>query len=143
MSVFHFGEFRARPASRRLDWREDPVSLTAKQFDLLLVFLENPGTPLSKQAIREKVWPDTFVEENNLTQVVFQLRKALAAVAGDEPYIETLPKIGYQFVAPVTLVIESAPAAGEILSLEPPDLSRPWNWRWFIAAAAVVMLAGT
>ena len=80
MTVYRFGEFRVDPGSRRLDWRETPVSLTAKQFDLLLAFLERPGAALSKQELQQRVWPDTFVEENNLTQHIFQLRKALAAV---------------------------------------------------------------
>jgi DNA-binding winged helix-turn-helix (wHTH) protein/Tfp pilus assembly protein PilF len=133
MTVYRFGEFRADPGSRRLDWRETPVSLTAKQFDLLLAFLERPGAALSKQELQQRVWPDTFVEENNLTQHIFQLRKALGAVGGDTVYIETLPKVGYQFVAPV--------AAEEIAPEIVPG--RAPAWRWVAAAVAMAVLAAT
>ena len=133
MTVYRFGEFRVDPGSRRLDWRETPVSLTAKQFDLLLAFLERPGAALSKQELQQRVWPDTFVEENNLTQHIFQLRKALAAVGGDTIYIETLPKVGYQFVAPV--------AAEEIAPEIVPG--RASAWRWVAAAVAMAVLAAT
>lgn len=133
MTVYRFGEFRADPGSRRLDWRETPVSLTAKQFDLLLAFLERPAAPVSKREVQQRVWPDTFVEEKNLTQHIFQLRKALGAVGGDTIYIETLPKVGYQFVAPVT-VEEIAP---EIVPGRAPA------WRWVAAAVAMAVLAAT
>lgn len=133
MTVYRFGEFRVDPGSRRLDWRETPVSLTAKQFDLLLAFLERPAAPVSKREVQQRVWPDTFVEEKNLTQHIFQLRKALGAVGGDTVYIETLPKVGYQFVAPVT-VEEIAP---EIVPGRAPA------WRWVAAAVAMAVLAAT
>jgi len=100
--VHQFHEFTLKPQSRTLLWRGQPLTLTAKQFDLLLALVERAGRPVDKQELRELVWPDVHVEENNLTQHVFQLRKALAAVAGDTTFIETLPKTGYQFVAPVT-----------------------------------------
>ncbi len=135
MAVYRFGEFRADPGLRRLDWQDTPVSLTAKQFDLLLAFLERPGVPVSKQELQQRVWPDTFVEENNLTQHIFQLRKALAGAAGDTTIIETLPKVGYQFVVPVT-------AAGpEAASPEPVPAG--FRWRWAAGALALVLFAGT
>jgi len=144
MAVFRFGEFRVDPASRRLDWQDNPVSLTAKQFDLLVAFLDRPGVPLTKQELQSAVWPDVAVEENNLTQHVFQLRKALAAAGGETVYIETLPKIGYQFVAAVRREDESLEAA----PVPPPSAAsfatRPRHRvRWMIAGVAVLLFAGT
>lgn len=143
MAVYRFMDFRAHPEARRLDWQDKPVSLTAKQFDLLVAFLERPGTPLTKQELQQRVWPDTFVEENNLTQHVFQLRKALAKHAGPgASFIETLPKVGYQFVAAVILEQEEGPAPAPA----PPSAPPPYTtirWRWITAALAVLLFAGT
>lgn len=138
MVVYRFADFRALPEARRLDWQDKPVSLTAKQFDLLIAFLERPGVPLAKQDLQQRVWPDTFVEENNLTQHVFQLRKALAKCAGSEAsFIETLPKVGYQFVAPVSVERDPPPAE----PLPPP--STTIRWRWVAAAVLILLFAGT
>lgn len=131
MTEFRFGEFRVDPGSRRLEWQGTPVPLTAKQFDLLLAFVERPGVPLSKQELQQRVWPDTFVEENNLTQHIFQLRKALAGVGGETVYIETLPKVGYQFVAPVT--------TEEVVFVP----GRAPAWRWVVGVLVLVLFAGT
>jgi DNA-binding winged helix-turn-helix (wHTH) protein/tetratricopeptide (TPR) repeat protein len=97
---------------------EENVPLPAKVFDLLLFFASNPGRPLLKNEILSAVWPDTFVEESNLNQNVFLLRKALAP-DGDS-LIVTLPRRGYQFTADVTPVIELATPgqviAGQVLA---------------------------
>lgn len=140
MAVYRFAEFRTHPESRRLDWQDKPVSLTAKQFDLLIAFLERPGVPLTKQELQQRVWPDTFVEENNLTQHVFQLRKALTKCAGPEAsFIETLPKVGYQFVAPVRIETDSSFVAPH----PPPQTATTPRWRWLAVAGLILLFAGT
>lgn len=97
-----FGVFRIDVAERVLFGEKGVVSLTPKAFDTLLVLVENSGHVLSKEALMEKVWPDSFVEENNLAQNISALRKALDE-EGVRPqkYVETVPKRGYRFIADV------------------------------------------
>ena len=78
------------------------MSLTPKVFDTLLVLLENSSHVLTKKELMEKVWPDSFVEENNLAQNISILRKALGEGKEGEQYIQTVPKRGYRFVGDVT-----------------------------------------
>jgi pimeloyl-ACP methyl ester carboxylesterase/DNA-binding winged helix-turn-helix (wHTH) protein len=97
-----FGVFRIDVTERVLSGEKGVVSLTPKAFDTLLVLVENSGHVLSKEELMEKVWPDSFVEENNLAQNISALRKALDE-EGVRPqkYIETVPKRGYRFIADV------------------------------------------
>ena len=98
--LYQFGPFAVDVAERVL-WREGrPVALPPKAFDLLLVLVENSGHLLEKDELMQRLWPDTFVEEANLPNTISLLRKALAG-DGDHPYIETVPRRGYRFVAAV------------------------------------------
>ena len=78
------------------------MPLTPKVFDTLLVLLENSSHVLTKKELMQQVWPDSFVEENNLAQNISILRKALGKGKEGEHYIQTVPKRGYRFVANVT-----------------------------------------
>jgi pimeloyl-ACP methyl ester carboxylesterase/DNA-binding winged helix-turn-helix (wHTH) protein/class 3 adenylate cyclase len=86
-----------------------PVPLTPKAFETLVVLVENNGHVLSKDELMKRVWPDSFVEENNLSQNISQLRRALQS-AGTQPthYIETVPRRGYRFKAQVAVREEDA-----------------------------------
>ena len=96
---YQFGPFRLDPDERML-WRGDvPVTLTVKAFETLLVLVEGGGRVISKDELLQKVWPDSFVEENNLSQQISYLRKALDETDSGIKYIETLPKRGYRFIA--------------------------------------------
>ncbi|HKQ99493.1 MAG TPA: alpha/beta fold hydrolase [Pyrinomonadaceae bacterium] len=99
--LYGFGPFRLDTADRTLLCGSDLVQLTPKVFDTLLVLVENTGRTLGKNELMEKVWPDSFVEENNLAQNISILRKALGEGAEGLKYIETVPKRGYRFVADV------------------------------------------
>ncbi|HSE18996.1 MAG TPA: alpha/beta fold hydrolase [Pyrinomonadaceae bacterium] len=77
------------------------VSLTPKVFDTLLALLENPSHVMTKKELMQQVWPDSFVEENNLAQNISILRKALGKTNEGEHYIQTVPKRGYRFVGDV------------------------------------------
>src|SRR5262245_19192275 len=78
-----------------------PVPLTPKAFDTLLLLVENRGRLVEKEALMKSVWPDSFVEENNLNRSIYILRKALGESSAQAKYIETVPKHGYRFVASV------------------------------------------
>jgi TolB-like protein/DNA-binding winged helix-turn-helix (wHTH) protein/Flp pilus assembly protein TadD len=83
---------------------QELVPLTPKAFDILLALLENDGRIVRKDDLMKKVWPNTFVEEGNLTQNVSLLRKALGETANGPQFIETVPRRGYRFVAPVNKI---------------------------------------
>ena len=88
------------------------VSITPKIFDMLLLFLENPNRLLGKEEIMRTVWPDTHIDEATLTRTVSELRKTLGEKAGEVNFVQTVPKRGYRFVAPVETTVDIAPEAG-------------------------------
>jgi len=98
---YEFGPFRLDLAERRLLRQEEVVPLTPKVFETLLALLEHHGQVLGKDALMERIWPDAVVEEANLVQNVFILRKVLGESEEGRQYIETLPRRGYRFVAAV------------------------------------------
>jgi pimeloyl-ACP methyl ester carboxylesterase/DNA-binding winged helix-turn-helix (wHTH) protein len=98
---YAFGIFRIDVIERVLLKEKAVVPLTPKVFDTLLFLVENGGHMLGKEELIEKVWPDSFVEENNLAQNISTLRKALGEGIDGAKYIETVPKRGYRFVADV------------------------------------------
>ena len=103
--AFDFGPYRLEVAQQRLLHAGEPVPLRAKVFDTLVELVARPGRLLTKEELVAAVWPDTIVEEGNLSHNISVLRRALRH--GDGPYIETVPKRGYRFVAPVVAVGES------------------------------------
>src|ERR1700755_1233683 len=98
---YALGAFRLDAGERVLLGERGVVPLTPKAFDTLLVLVENSGHLLGKEELMRKVWPDSFVEENNLAQNISMLRKALGEDACGQKYIETVPKRGYRFAAEV------------------------------------------
>ena len=100
-NLYAFGDFRLDASERRLSRGEISIALAPKTFDLLLFLVQNEGRLLRKDDLLAAVWPDATVEENNLTVAVSALRKAFGESEGKR-YIETIPKSGYRFVAPVT-----------------------------------------
>jgi pimeloyl-ACP methyl ester carboxylesterase/DNA-binding winged helix-turn-helix (wHTH) protein len=100
--VYAFGVFRLDADERVLCGERGSVPLTPKAFDTLLALVEQSGHVLGKEELMRRVWPDSFVEENNLAQNISALRKALGEEAGGQKYIETVPKRGYRFVAEVS-----------------------------------------
>jgi TolB-like protein/DNA-binding winged helix-turn-helix (wHTH) protein/Tfp pilus assembly protein PilF len=102
MGVYYFGPFRLDEEARRLSHLGEPVPLTAKVFDTLSVLVRNHGRVLDKEELLSAIWPGTAVEEANLTQNVFTLRKVLGDNAKDGRYIATIPGRGYSFVARVS-----------------------------------------
>lgn len=116
---YDFDGFRVDPVRRRLVRDGEVVAITPKAFSILLILIENRGEVVEKEDIIQKVWPDTFVTEANLTQNVSSLRKALGERANDARYIVTVPGRGYTFVADVDETPRDA--TGEIsLSMLPP-----------------------
>ena len=117
--MYEFGPFRMDSHEHAL-WREGKVvPLSPKLFDTLLVLVQSSGHLVDKEELLRRVWPDSFVEEGNLTKNVFLLRKILENGA-DVSYIETVPKRGYRFVAEVKTIQGngSRPQVAETAELE-------------------------
>ena len=102
--VFHFGEFTLDVQERRLQRSADAVRLAPKAFDVLVALLQHSGRLVSKDELLARVWPDSFVEEGILTVHVSALRRTLGDETQPSNYIETVPRSGYRFVAPVRRV---------------------------------------
>jgi len=100
-TIYEFGPFQIDMERYLLLRDDEPIPLSPKVFETLLFLVENRGRVGKKDEIINSVWPDTFVEESNLAQNVFLLRKALGEEKNEHRYIVTIPGVGYRFVAPV------------------------------------------
>src|SRR5688572_33243377 len=112
VTSYRFGPFRLVLRERLLYCQGEPVSLTPKAFETLRVLVERHGRLVTKDDLLQEVWPDVVVEENNLAQHISMLRRTLAQAGADGRFIDTVPKRGYRFVAPVD--------DGEPASIAPP-----------------------
>jgi len=101
---YEFGSFRLDPTQRLLLRDGTLVPLTLKAFDLLIILVESDGQVLTKDELMQRVWPDNFVEEANLSHHIHKLREALGERAQIDNYSETLARRGYRFVTKVTEV---------------------------------------
>jgi Tol biopolymer transport system component/DNA-binding winged helix-turn-helix (wHTH) protein len=110
--AYKFGPYTLDPSRRTLSRGAEPVSIAGKAFDVLLVLLERHGQVVEKQDLLRLVWPDTIVEEANLSQQIFMLRKLLGEAPDRRSYIATAPKRGYGFF-------------GEVQVEAPPVVSHP------------------
>ncbi|HKU76129.1 MAG TPA: winged helix-turn-helix domain-containing protein, partial [Pyrinomonadaceae bacterium] len=98
---FEFGPFQLDLNDRLLTRAGEVISLRPKATEILVRLVTNAGQLIRKDDLLKEVWPDTFVEESNLSQTIFVLRKALGDDRGEPKYIETVPRRGYRFVAAV------------------------------------------
>ena len=140
MSVYEFGPFRLDAGQLLLFERGEPVALGPKVVETLLALIEHPGEVLTKSALLDRIWPEGYVDEANLAQNVYVLRKVLRG-RWDVEAIETIPRRGYRFVAPVTRVeaVHVSPRLPAAAAVRPRRL-----WESFaVAALALVLIAGT
>jgi DNA-binding winged helix-turn-helix (wHTH) protein/tetratricopeptide (TPR) repeat protein len=149
---YRFDDFELHPAGHSFLRRGEKIHLAPKTFEVLVFLVSNAGRVILKDELLTAVWPGAFVEESNLTQHIFGLRKALADKSG---YIVTIPGRGYQFTAPVTIVTEEEQSAAASYTLQRTTertqvvfeetvypAPAPWWKRWPAIAAAVVLFAG-
>lgn len=104
---YQFGDFVLEVENCRLLKADTPVSLTHKSFEVLLFLLENRGKILKKEELLDHLWEGNYVEEANLTQHIYMLRKVLKQTEASEVFIETIPKNGYRFAAEVRESLET------------------------------------
>jgi DNA-binding winged helix-turn-helix (wHTH) protein len=150
---FEFGPFRADLLTHRLLRDGEVVPLQPKAFDTLVVLIQNRGRVVERAVLMKTLWPDSFVEEANLTQYVFTLRKALGEQPNGQPYIETVPRRGYFFAADareirdaveaeigVTLRALESESRPETPSHQPGASTQVPTAHWLTLAAIVVGL---
>jgi DNA-binding winged helix-turn-helix (wHTH) protein len=139
--TYEFGPFRVDPDKETLHRDGEPVPLTHKTFQILLVLIRNNKEVVTKDDLMKTVWPDTFVEEANLSRNIFMLRKALGESPQDHRYIVTVPGQGYRLAENVRVVADqevSIIAANHSKMQVQVKETRPWGW---IALAVIVLLA--
>jgi eukaryotic-like serine/threonine-protein kinase len=136
---WEFDKFRLLPDKRLLLSDGAPVPLTAKAFDTLVLLLEERNRVMSKDELLHAIWPDVVVEEGNLTQQIFLLRKALGETAQHPRYIATVPGHGYRFTAPVTEIGAGVPRTGEeaVTTIESVPGVSPWTQRRVLFAVVL------
>jgi len=151
--LYEFGPYRLDKQKRQL-WRDgQPVPLTAKAMEILVSLVERHGKVVSKDELIEMLWPDSYVEEGNLTQNVFLLRKGLGETARDHNYVVTVPGTGYRFAADVreitngnggagpAVTAEAVPAtAGSATTPDRPRVVGRRKWLW-IGTAILLLVA--
>ena len=130
--VYEFKGFRLEAAQRRLLHNGQPVPLKPKILDLLLLLVQMRGRLVEKDELMKEIWPNTIVEENNITVSMSILRKILGEDRNGRQFIETVPGRGYRFVAPVNVISaeqatgpetptgSTAAVAAEVETREPP-----------------------
>lgn len=123
--TFLFGTFRLDENERSLLRDGNLVPLTAKAFDVLVLLVQKRGHVVSKQEFMDKVWAGSFVEEANLTQNIFTLRKVMGQGQGRQGIIQTVPGRGYRFSAEVR---ELAPGTETPTSITVPSDSGAKEW---------------
>jgi eukaryotic-like serine/threonine-protein kinase len=157
--LYEFGPFRVDPEKQVLLREDHPVAISPKVFETLLILVRHSRQVVSKEDLMKALWPDAFVEEANLSQNIFMLRKALGDTPEDRRYIVTLPGRGYRFAEQVRtvtqdgedvviesrsraqMVVEQAGSApSETLHVLPTGLNRKLSWKYLLPIGSVVAL---
>src|SRR5258708_24832946 len=164
--IYQFGPFRMDSVERTLVRDRESIPLTLKAFDILLVLVQNSGHVMQKDELMNAVWADTAVEESNLSQNIYTLRKTLGQIVEGQEFIETVPRVGYRFAAPVEelqtedtdlvlerhttsqIVIEQEEVAAEHRTEESPLIKelpgippKRHKWFWMLSAVTAVCIA--
>jgi DNA-binding winged helix-turn-helix (wHTH) protein len=105
---YDFEDFRLDVTNEQLLKDSQPIPLTHKAFKTLLILVQNHGQLVKKEDIIRQIWHDSFVEDANLTQHIYVLRKTLGNNKDGKPFIETIPKRGYCFVGEIQKVTHDA-----------------------------------
>src|SRR5215471_12671547 len=136
-----FGPFEVNGEAGELRKRGVRVRLSGQPFQILLVLLTHPGDVVTREQLREEIWSETtFVDfEHGLNAAMNKLRRALGDAAEKSRYIETLPRKGYRFIAPLAGLEVTVPSASEGSAKTPPARRR--RTRWMLAFSAVVAIA--
>ena len=146
---FQFGDFRLDEEERLLYRGGEHVPLPPKAVDILLLLIEHSGHLVDKETVLQEVWLGTFVEEGRLASNISVLRKTLTEGRDGKSYIETVPKRGYRFVAPVQGV-GASPALGAAKGIAPvptkaavSGFALPSRRKWIVSVSVIAMVAAS
>src|SRR3954469_19029972 len=120
--LIRFGLYEAKVESGELFKNGQKLRLQEQPFQVLVALLERPGEVVTREELQQRVWPsDTFVDfEHSLNTAINKVRDALGDTAGNPRFVETLPRRGYRFIAPVQVVSEMAPTDAEAEKIATP-----------------------
>jgi DNA-binding winged helix-turn-helix (wHTH) protein/Tol biopolymer transport system component len=121
--IYQFDQFKLDIEKLMLYRREEEMSLPPKVIKTLAVLVESSGSILSKEELIDRVWEDSVVEESNLSQHLYLLRKTLGNKPDGQPYIDTLRRRGYRFTGDVHIVSSAVKKVSEKSESEPPPAS--------------------
>ncbi len=137
MIVYRFGPFRLEKEQLLLSLEDTPLALGPKVVETLLALVEHPGEVLGKAELLDRIWPEGFVEEANLAQNIYVIRKTLRAY-WERNVIETVPRRGYRFLGEATVERRQDAHAAQPAEVTPPSRARG---RFAFAAAIAAVLA--
>ena len=149
---YEFDRFRIDTKRHLLMRDGGPIAIKAKALDTLVLLVQHAGRLLEKEELMNRLWPDTAVEEANLTQNIFEVRKALGEVPGEQRFIATVARRGYRFVAEVRAIGDEASARDDLADgdrhskpplVGPERFARRTVIYAGVAAAIVLSLLGT
>ena len=149
---YEFDRFRIDTKRHLLMRDGGPIGIKAKALDTLVLLVQHAGRLLEKEELMNGLWPDTAVEEGNLTQNIFEVRKALGEVPGEQRFIATVARRGYRFVAEVRAIGDEPSARDEgsagdgqstLRLVAPERFARRTVIYAGVAAAIVLSLVGT
>jgi DNA-binding winged helix-turn-helix (wHTH) protein/tetratricopeptide (TPR) repeat protein len=137
--IYEFGDFRLNPTEQLLQHQGRPVPLMPKVFETLVILVQSEGRLIDKEEFIEQLWPGVFVEDVALARNISELRRVLGNGNGGSQMIQTVPKRGYRFVAPVKVVDATAPT--EIAPPTRDALGSPTNRLLLLTLAAIAVAA--
>ena len=145
--LYRFGSYSLDAEERVLLRNGQPVTLPPKDLETLLVLVERAGHIVEKEELLDRVWPGVFIEEGNLSRRIFNLRQVLGDSADERPYIETIPKRGYRFIAMLQEDADDS-AAPEVVDAQTSEraqttarLSQKKHfWLWLLALSVALAL---
>jgi TolB-like protein/DNA-binding winged helix-turn-helix (wHTH) protein/Flp pilus assembly protein TadD len=148
--VLRFGVFEANLSAQELRKHGTRVRLRGQSFFILSMLLEKPGEVVTREEMQQRLWPaDTFVDfEHSLNSAIKKLRGVLGDSPDNSRYIETIPRVGYRFIAPVQEVTASGGAGGEAPSnpvepqVRPAPLVSRRSWPRFVVVGTAIVALG-
>ena len=141
---YRFGPYTLEPAERRISGDGNArIELTAKAFDLLVLLVSRSGQLVTKDEILDEVWQDVSIAESNVTTTISMIRKALREDS-EHRYVETIPKKGYRFIAPVSLEVTGAlpteePPQAAMVQVATPERAS-WRQPFILGLVALALL---
>ncbi|PYY14999.1 MAG: hypothetical protein DMG60_18850 [Acidobacteria bacterium] len=122
------------------------LRFTGQPFQVLAILLEQPGTIVTREQLQKRLWPNTFVDvDHNLNSAINRIREALGDSAENPRFVETLPRRGYRFIAPIdcSLHVQAIEEACQDSERKPAAQARTFRFWALLSGIAVLLLAGT